>query len=252
MKSKIEQCKDAECNTEEIDELFVNDPERAYEKALQCEKCYEKISTIERTLFYTLQEYNDTYISNWNEDQEFSSFQEELDIRKAERVMENDNVEFEIPLYIQKYMETSFQYQKQAKDSIAVKLGKKGLKLINSVFGDTVLPQMPQLVPAFRTAAALDNSSCVTLQEKTNDNNQFIYQIIRENPDEVYLSIKFDNSTMKNYDHVNLKKNNRFVFSSTITRDGIVTFSGLKEGAYHIEFVGRYDSKAFDLSIFEE
>ncbi|MCB1190408.1 MAG: hypothetical protein H7A23_22055 [Leptospiraceae bacterium] len=251
MKSKIEKCKENECVSDNLEEIFINNPEVAYEKAMNCEKCFEKLALIEKSLFLAFKESHHKYSNDWSEGGEYSSFQEELDLQKADRAMHNGE-EYDLPVYLQKYMESSFQYKKQAKDSITVKLGKQGLKLINSIFGDAIIPQIPQVVPAFRTAALLDNSSCITLQERTNDNNQFIYQIIRENPDEVYLSIKFDNSSPKNYDHVNLKKNNRFVFSSTVNRDGIVTFSGLKEGAYHIEFVGKYDSKAFDLSIFEE
>ncbi len=251
MKSKIEKCRENECISDHIEEIFANDLEMAYEKAMDCEKCFEKLASIETSLFLAFKESYHNYSHDLNKNDEYSYFQEELDIQKANHAM-NNGEEFELPIYIQKYIESSFQYKKQAKDSITVKLGKQGLKLINSIFGDAIIPQLPQVVPAFRTAALLDNSSCITLQERTNDNNQFIYQIIRENPDEVYLSIKFDNSSPKNYDHVNLKKNNRFVFSSTVSRDGIVTFSGLKEGAYHIEFVGKYDRKAFDLSIFEE
>ena len=71
---------------------------------------------------------------------------------------------------------------------------------------------------------------------------------MRENEKEAYLSIDFKNNPF-NYNQVNLKKNNRFIYSKKIDNSAVVSFSGLKAGDYSVELNGSDFSKIICITI---
>lgn len=158
------------------------------------------------------------------------------------------NVMLPLPKYLQNYMNMSFEVPKsqKASNSFVVKIAKEGLQLL-AEFLEPSFHVLPQLNVAVRSKE-VESTQTIHLEEK-QDSYQIQYQIIRENDSEVYLSIHFPKNQKSPYEQVILRKNNRFIYSSQIGDSGIVSFSGLKEGRYVVEFLGKKVSKSIDITV---
>ncbi len=153
-----------------------------------------------------------------------------------------------LPQYLQKYIDISFETQKSNTESVSfvIKLAKEGLKLLTGGLDPnfTILPKLDSVV----RSKEIDATQTVNLEEK-QDPFKIQYQITKENEKEVYLSFHFPKEQKNPYEQVILKRNNRFIYSSQIGGNGIVSFSGLQEGRYLIEFLGKKLSKSIDITV---
>ncbi len=172
------------------------------------------------------------------------AFQEELDMQKLEAKNSSP-----LPKYLQNYIDMSFEKQEEVKESslrLVFKIAQDGVKLLSHVFEGSALHLKPVFDAPVRSQK--DISDVIHLKEQ-NSQEEIHYELIRENSEEAYLCINFPNKENLPYNQVNLKKNNRFIYSSQIGDSGAVSFSGLKEGLYKIEFIGKKLIKSIDLAI---
>ncbi|MEM4271250.1 MAG: hypothetical protein QXO70_04115 [Candidatus Pacearchaeota archaeon] len=152
-----------------------------------------------------------------------------------------------LPKYLQNYMDMSFEVPKSKhNNSFVVKVAKEGIRLLSEVL-ESSFHVLPQLEVAVRSKE-VESTQTIQLEEK-QESYQIQYQIIKENENEVYLSIHFPKNHKSPYEQVILRKNNRFIYSSQIGESGIVSFSGLQEGRYVVEFLGKKVSKSIDITI---
>jgi hypothetical protein len=179
-----------------------------------------------------------------NKTQETKEFQEALDIQKME--LQKDPLP--LPIYLQNYMNMSFQSKPESRPaSLVVKIAQDGLRFLGGIFDQAALVLEP--ASALPVRAKEKSFNDVLNLKETNQNDQIFYQVIRENDEEAYLCINFPNKQDIPYHQVNLKKNSRFIFSSQVGESGAVSFSGLKEGKYNVEFIGKKNTKSIDLTI---
>jgi hypothetical protein len=176
----------------------------------------------------------------------YEQFEDDLDIAKSESAMTKSE-QFPIPQYIKNYINLSLQSKKTSKDNLVVRFTEKGLKLVSSFFENSTLePVLANAVPV-RSESTPTGLSSLRFSE-SSDTGNFIYQIIPENEEQAYLYIKL-NTTNHGFDNVNVRKNDRFIFSKNIGPEGDISFSGLAEGQYNIEFTGKNISKSIDLNV---
>lgn len=177
-----------------------------------------------------------------------SEFYETLDIAKANsRISTSKNLE--LPLYLKNFLDMSSPKESQA-DSIILKLSKEGIKIIGNFFQNSIIA--PVLIPdvSVRNQSFLSNQSVALLESV--ENGQILYQLLQETDTEVYLSLKLNAIQAKEYNQAVLKKDNRFIYSNSINSDGQISFSGLKQGLYNIELIGKTNTKRFDLTVCSE
>ncbi|MDX1958452.1 MAG: hypothetical protein SFU98_07760 [Leptospiraceae bacterium] len=183
-----------------------------------------------------------------SEDSRIKDFQEALDLDKAELLDKQEKSP--LPLYLKNFLELSFQSSPAPRDSLVVKIAKDGLRLASAFFESTQFELMPVLSPSTRALdASIHSAFNLKELEKNDPTKGIVYQVIQENKDEAYLCINFSEVEERIYKQVNLRKNNRFIYSGQIDDRGIVSFSGLKEGKYNVEFVGNNSAKVIDLTI---
>ncbi len=233
-------------NQEDILGLFLNEDEKVYDLALKNDSHFTELREIEESIHSTIKYENAKYLDSLIDGD--SSFFENLDIAKANsRISKEKNNR--LPLYLQNYMEADLASQKEA-DKLVIRFGKAGMKLLGSFFSESLITPLELTIPSVRNSINTIPQS-ISMLEKT-DQGSLVYQVIQENENEAYLSVKFDSSFVALYNQVNLRKDNRFIYSSNINSEGLVSFSGLKEGVYNIEFTGKNISKRFDLSLFAD
>lgn len=234
-------------------EHYFNNNESAIDLILNNEKKINEFIQAEEAIYNSIHASIENYVDSTNDtnDEDIKLFQEELDIHKAEKLMERDDLKYPLPQYLKNFLEAEEKTKEVKNDSIIVKIGKESLKLLGAFFEKSSLELIPQPAVIVRSKNTVFQSNSLSLQEKTK-NEVFTYQLIKENDEEAYLCIRFDNKIGHGYDHVNIKKNERFIYSNNIDQDGIVSIMGLKEGSYCIEFVGKKSSKSIDLSILVE
>lgn len=228
----------------DVMELFLKNEGVAYDLALEDDSCFKTLCEIEESLFATIQSENSKYLDSLVERD--SVFQEEIDIAKAKKTISKAK-NSPLPLYLKNYLEADFQLQKKEEDRLVIRFGKAGMKLLGSIFAESTLKPIESAIPIVRNSVNTIPQS-VSLLEQT-ELGSLVYQVIQENEKEAYLSLKFDPSFVAVYNQVNLRKDNRFIYSSNINQEGLVSFSGLKEGLYNIEFTGKNISKRFELSL---
>lgn len=243
---RVDKEKQKKWNIEKASELFFNNEEDVYNSALNDDDCFNELVRVEESLMSLMEESKESYFLDVENGS--LNLQEELDLTKAEKEI-TPSKKMPLPLYLKNYMEAD-RNVKPADDKIIVKFGLSGLKLLGSFFENSVLSPVMESVPAVRTGAHQPVQSLFMMEQ--GDNGNIMYQIIQENEDEAYLSMKFDSSYASVYNQVNLKKDNRFIYSTNINSEGQVSFSGLKEGIYNIELMGKNTSKRFDLSLFTD
>lgn len=233
-------------NQDNLLELFLNENDKVFDLAIEDDKSFVELSQIEETLFSAIRFGNDSYLESLTKQDSLLS--EALDIAKANKVI-SDSTNIPLPLYLKNYMESDFVAKKE-EDKLVIRFGKAGIKLLGSFFNNSLITPLESTIPAVRNSVNSTPQS-ISMLEKT-EQGSLVYQVIQENENEAYLSVKFDQSFVALYNQVNLRKDNRFIYSSNISSEGLVSFSGLKEGVYNIEFTGKNISKRFDLSLFAD
>lgn len=172
---------------------------------------------------------------------------ETLDIRKAEITLQQNPLP--LPVYLREYTKNNLSLPEK-NDNLIVVLSEKGIRLVGSLLKTLSIQESSQLPLAFRSAqtdAPDDVTNSVIFQETTAEDQKFYYQIVKENKNEVYLSVKAEAEPI--FQQVNLRRDGRFILTGKINHDGSASFSGLAPGNYTIEFIGNGISKSFDLSI---
>ena len=233
-------------NTEKVIDLFLKGDEKLFDLALENDSRFAELIEIEESVQYAIKHESKKYLDSLIEKD--SKFFESLDLAKANASISKEK-NIPLPLYLQNYMDADKVTQKE-EDRLVIRFGKAGMKLLGSFFGESLITPLELTIPSVRNSANTIPQS-ISMLEKT-DNGSLVYQVIQENENEAYLSVKFDASFVTLYNQVNLRKDNRFIYSSNINSEGLVSFSGLKEGIYNIEFTGKNISKRFDLSLFAD
>ncbi len=236
----------APSNPENILDLFLKEDEKAYHLAVESDTHFRELSELEESILTTIKQESSKYLDSLVDTD--STFFENLDIAKANSSISKEK-NIPLPLYLQNYMEADIASQKEA-DKLVIRFGKAGMKLLGSFFSESLITPLELTIPSVRNSVNTVPLS-ISMLEKT-DQGSLVYQVIQENENEAYLSVKFDSSFVALYNQVNLRKDNRFIYSSNINSEGLVSFSGLKEGVYNIEFTGKNISKRFDLSLFAD
>lgn len=228
--------------------LYLEGDETVYDLAIDDDSAFKELSEIEESLHGAIKYENSKYLDSLLD--EDSLLLENLDIAKAKsRISKEKNKP--LPIYLQNYMNADIASQKEKEsDKLVIRFGKAGMKLLGSFFGESLITPLELTIPSVRNSINSVPQS-ISMLEKT-EQGSLVYQVIQENENEAYLSVKFDASFVAIYNQVNLRKDNRFIYSSNINSEGLVSFSGLKEGIYNIEFTGKNASKRFDLSLFAD
>lgn len=175
------------------------------------------------------------------------NYAESLDLAKAELTM--GKVPLPLPEFLKEYTRKNLILPEK-KDSLIVRLTQSGIRVIDSLVESLQIRESFEFAPSMRSASAevrSGDANSVIFEETTSENQKFYYQIVKENQEEVYLSVKAEGTPA--FQQVNLRREGRFILSSKINLEGSASFSGLIPGSYTIEFVGPGQSKSFDLSI---
>jgi hypothetical protein len=237
MKISERFCKNPSCKVNTFDSLHSENISEIYAQAETCDTCFAVVQQWEEGIFHSIANLRDMSLLSKQ-----TPFKESLDLDTAERMEALPTKP--LPLYLKNYMEMSFQKEKSTeKDSIVIKIAREGVKFLNAILNDSQLELIPALLPSTRSKEKEFEES---LNLKDND---IVYQVIKESKDEAYLCININGENKFGYYQVNLKKNNRFIYSSQVNERGIVSFSGLKDGKYTIEFLGKNSTKTIDLTI---
>lgn len=216
---------------------------------LMAESEKEKFFEEEELTFLLMKNLNNQYLDEWNPDSKNSSLLESIDIQKASEAMKPESF-IPLPLHLKRYVELELKKEQKQKKSIIIQLFEKGSRLLNSILPEPGMKLVLQPATTVRSQAVMERSS-VKIEETLNDTSTITYQVIKESEEEAYLYVKFDSNT-KEFDHVNLKNRGRLIYSNTLSREGVITFSGLRPGEYNLEFVGLNQSKSIDLEIISE
>ncbi|PJZ71243.1 hypothetical protein CH373_01660 [Leptospira perolatii] len=192
---------------------------------------------------------SESYLESASRSHSFSSFQEDLDLQKAE-LTEGWKVK-DFPEYLKRYVAIELSRKEQGKESIVVKLGKSGARLFDSLVESLQINTRVDYAPAMRSSASKTPtaSEFIVFEEKVEDDCKFTYQVVQETNDTAYLSVKIESPKTEAFQRVNLSKDGRFILSNQFNSEGITNFSGLREGKYTVEFQGKDLSKSIDLFI---
>ncbi|TGN18901.1 hypothetical protein [Leptospira idonii] len=228
----------------QIRELFFSEKEIPWEQVFESEENLKEFMACEETLV-ALFEQNSTFF----EKDAYFAFRETLDIAKAELLLDGKHGH-PLPDFLKHYTETNLAAPEK-KDTLIVRLSQKGIQLIDSLLESVKIQESFDLAPVLRASADTipQDTNSVIFEETTAENQRFYYQIVKETPEEVYLSVKAETNQEGRFHQVNLRKDGRFILSSKISLEGTASFSGLKPGNYSIEFLGNGKSKSFDLSV---
>lgn len=240
---KAETCK-SDCSKEFIKQWYSEGKEIPAELLLSCESCFEEYVACEAAVVSLFPE--SLIISSSSE---LSHIYEEIDLAKAERSI-GGSAGHDLPDFLKHYT-TENLTQPEKKNQLMVRLSAKGFHIIDGILDSVRLVESLNLIPVLRSSVdtlSTDHSS-VIFEETVAGGQVFYYQLIKENPEDVYLSVKAESIGEGSFKQVNLRRDGRFILSSLVSPDGVASFSGLKAGNYSIEFQGDTQSKSFDLSI---
>lgn len=231
-------------------ERYLENDQQIFDDALDNDSIFHTISKVEVIL--TLSKMNSISPSLNLSSKELEEFQADLDVAKAELQLQAGN-KAKIPDFLLRYTEKNLE-KPQRKQTLLVRLSQMGIQVFESLKDELTLTPRLSLSPDIRSSLGTlnpvtENSASHVVFEETIQNGQkFFYQMVRETPEEVFLSIKIDqNDSFETYKQVILRKENRFILSNRLNSDGIVNFSGLKEGEYTVEFLGSASNKLVDL-----
>ncbi|WP_411823742.1 hypothetical protein [Leptospira sp. 'Mane'] len=227
-----------------IKQLFVEGKDISTDLLLSSEENFAEYASLEETLVGL---FGDLSLHFKNDS--FSDFREKLDLAKAEFSL-GSGAGNELPEFLKHYTNENLA-QPVRKDSLILRLSNKGIQIIDSLLETVRVSESLEMAPSLRASAeaASQDTNSVVFEETTTQNQRFYYQIVKETPDEIYLSVKAETNGEGPFHQVNLKKDGRFILSSKISQEGTASFSGLKPGNYSIEFLAVGRSKSFDLSV---
>ncbi|GBF51759.1 hypothetical protein LPTSP4_32970 [Leptospira ryugenii] len=229
------------CSWESIQTSFWENKEIPSDVLLGCETCFQRWVEMEEALT-SLVSGAGLRLANVD-----PSFCESLDLAKAETAMKTS---LELPDFLKEYSNANLGLPER-KDSILVRLTDQGIRLVGSLLETIRVQETFSPMPSVRAGqdSLLADPNSVIFEEKVSENQTFYYQLVREDSDDIYLSVKAETPLPGFFHQVNLRKDGRFILSSKINSDGTASFNGLKAGNYKIEFQGDRSSKSFDLSI---
>jgi hypothetical protein len=212
------------------------------------QEAFAELAKLEEILISTIYSQServlDTPVS-----ESIQKFQESIDIETAEiRLTEGSKIP--LPDYLARYTEANLD-KPERKQSLVVRLSQAGIQFFESMKMGLNLEPTLSLSPELRSAVAAHQTSnetgFVVFEEKVQDGQKFYYQLVKETPKEIFMSVKIDSKSPQDFRQVILRKDGRFILSNKINPDGVVSFSGLKEGAYSVEFLGESQNKVVDL-----
>jgi hypothetical protein len=232
------------CSKDLIRQWFSEGKEIPGELLLSCETCFNEYVSFEEAVVSLFPEH--ALISNSGI---LDDFYESLDLAKAETTIGMGKGQ-ELPAFLKHYTEENLTLSEK-KDQLLVRLSNKGIQVINCLLETVRITESLSLMPSLRSSADTlsPEHSSVIFEETVANDQTFYYQLIKEDSDDVYLSVKAESGSIGSFHQVNLRKDGRFILSNMIGPDGMASFSGLKAGNYTIEFQGDKLSKSFDLCI---
>lgn len=235
---------------EEALNRFFNEDPHLFDEALENDSIFHTIAKLETLL--TLSKKNSIIPSLSLSSQELEEFQADIDIAKAELEMQASK-KAKVPEFLLRYADRNID-KPERKQTLLVRLSQMGIQVFESLKDGLSLTPSLSLSPDIRSSLGTlnpntENSASHVVFEETIQNGQkFFYQMVRETPEEVFLSIKIEqNEATEEFKQVILRKESRFILSNRLNSDGIVNFSGLKEGEYTVEFLGSSSNKLVDL-----
>jgi len=213
------------------------------ENAVSCDSCLSKLMHNDSIIYSTIQEEISSELQSYSN--EHFDFKSSLDLDKLE-IMEKNSKSIPLPLYLKNYVRLNLNSPNaENSDSLAIRLLKDGIRLLSSTFQNSSIQTNIVLLPSVRKS---ESSSYFSLNEVNLEGLNLIYKILKEKDDTAYLSIDFSSSKI-NFRQVNLKRNNRLIYSEKLDNSGVVSFSGLIEGDYTLEFTGNLLTKSLKCTI---
>jgi len=200
---------------------------------VDCAICMEDFLRFEETTVQCL------LSQDWLDDE----FSQKLDIRKA--MVLNGKGDLPVPDNLFRYAKNHFNSPEKS-NQLVISLKHNGLQVITSLLDASRWVEVVGFPVAFR-GTSLETGQYFVFEEKVDKDLTFFYQIVKEKPGEVYLSVKA--YSQEPFRQVTLKKDGRFLLSLQVSEDGAAHFSGLKVGDYSIEFRNDLTSKSFELAI---
>jgi hypothetical protein len=214
------------------------------ENSLHCDNCFE--SLIEKELIITSiikNEIDGSLLADIDETS--NEFLSQIESDKYELVSQKIE-KIPLPEFLKNYININLNNKKETeRDTIVVRIFKEGARLLHTAFSESNINIQRNILPSVRNG---ESPTYISIRENTTKGLDLVYNVIRENEKEAYLSIDFKNNPY-HYNQVNLKKNNRFIYSQKIDNSAIVSFSGLKAGDYSVELSGSDNSKITCITI---
>jgi hypothetical protein len=228
-------------------ENFLHKEHEFLSQSMDSDEVFKNLTRLEESLIATINESSHALLKS-GKDLSILKFQEDLDVIKAERELQPSKMK-DVPDFLKRYTELNLE-KPERKSSLVVRLSQAGIQVFNSLKeGMNLNPSLilsPELRSAIAAAPATSNDAgFVVFEEKIQNGQKFLYQMVRETPKEVFLSIKME--SQQEYRQVILRRDGRFMLSSKVNSEGIVNFSGLLEGSYSVEFMGGNQNKIIDL-----
>ncbi len=236
-------CK-TDCAKASIKQWYAEGKEISTELLLSCDDCFHEFLACEAAVVSLFPE-NLIHASNGSH----STLYESLDLEKAEKMLGNSKGHY-LPDFLKHYTNENLATPEK-KNYLLVRLSNKGFQVIQSLIDSVRVVETLNLGSSLRSATDTisEEHSSVIFEETISQDQTFYYQLIKENSEDVYLSVKAETLSGNPFKQVNLRKDGRFILSSMVSPEGSASFSGLKAGNYTIEFQGDIHSKSFDLCI---
>lgn len=238
---------------QELIRKFLEEQENLWAEALEDPESFRELVRVEETLVRGIYASSDTLVQKMSPP--IQDFLEEIDQETAELRMSATPLD-PVPDYLLRYRDMNLD-KPERKASLVVRLSQAGIQVFESLIEGLQVHSNLATSPGLRSAAAApatsNDAGFVVFEETVQKGQKFFYQMVRETPEEVFLSIKIDSDRPEeDYRQVILRKDGRFILSNKINSEGIVNFGGLKEGAYSVEFLGRNTNKFVDLYLIVE
>jgi len=214
------------------------------ENSIHCDSCFESLLEKEIIITSIIKDEIDGNLLSKNH-KTFSDFTSQIDNDKYDLVSQKLN-KIPLPEFLKNYINLNLNNKKEIeRDTIVVRIFKEGARLLHTAFSKSNINIQRNILPNIRNG---ESPTYISIRENTNKGLDLVYNVMRENEKEAYLSIDFKNNPF-HYNQVNIKKNNRFIYSKKIDNSAIVSFSGLKTGDYSVEFSGSHYSKLIYITI---
>lgn len=229
---------------------LIENEEKFLKDALHSDEVFRSITKMEEVILQAINQASGDMDSPSRKD--ILAFREEVDLAKAEHLL-NQTEKKPLPEYLKRYTELNLE-KPTRKNSLVVRITQAGIQVFDSLSLGLNLKPSLAISPELRSAVAesipstSNDAGFVVFEEKIQNGQKFFYQMVRETPKEVFLSIKLDGEESQDlYRQVILRRDGRFILSNKLNSEGIVNFSGLLEGSYSVEFIGGGENKVIDL-----